>query len=472
MFDHGNGKGTMALNRRGLLLGMAGLALAIAMPGPVRADKRDEGNTIITNFNRPKSTATTETKIVTDAADAVPMLSTASYQAMQDAIARYETIETLGGWSDISSKREMRKGGKGELVEVLRKRLAIEGYLADTEVTGEKFDDAVQDAVVAFQRSHGLKVTGRVDGQTIAELNVPVAERLSQMRANLPRIELYAQQLFGRYITVNIPATQLEAVNFDGKVYSRHNIIVGKPDRPSPIVAAALSDINFNPYWNAPVSIVERDIIPAMLKDKETLQKMDMKVFDGYGGPEIDPSKIDWANTPADRYFFRQEPGEKNAMATVKINFPSPFGVYMHDTPTKQLFNEALRFESSGCVRVEQVHVLVDWILDKQDGWDMDRIQQVSDKVERADVKVGNPPQLRWVYLTAWALPGGQVHFRPDIYELDGTGFVVGQPTPVGELAADGRRWLYVMPPAPVMGAQATLPASSDDSAIEPSRPN
>ena len=361
MFENGNGKGIMALNRRRLLLGLAGLALAIAIPGPARAEKREEG-TIITNFNRPKSTATTETKVVTEAADAVPMLSTASPKAMQDAIARYETIETLGGWEEISTKREMRKGGSGALVETLRKRLAIEGYLADTEVTGEKFDDAVQDAVVEFQRSHGLKVTGRVDGPTVAELNVPVTDRLKQMRANLPRVELYAQGLFGRYITVNIPATQLEAVNFDGKVFSRHNIIVGKPDRPSPIVAAALSDINFNPYWNAPVSIVERDIIPAMLKDKNTLQKMEMKVFDGYGGPEIDPSKIDWANTPADRYFFRQEPGEKNAMATVKINFPSPFGVYMHDTPTKQLFNEKLRFESSGCVRVEQVHVLVDWL--------------------------------------------------------------------------------------------------------------
>ena len=197
-----------------------------------------------------------------------------------------------------------------------------------------------------------------------------------------------------------------------------------------------------------------------------------MKVFDGYGGPEIDPSKIDWANTPADRYFFRQEPGEKNAMATVKINFPSPFGVYMHDTPTKQLFNEKLRFESSGCVRVEQVHVLVDWILNKQDGWDMKRIEEVSEKVERVDVKVNIPPQLRWVYLTAWALPGGQVHFRPDIYELDGSGFITGQPTPVGELAADGRRWLDVMPPAPVQGAQAVLPVSNEDAPLEPSRPN
>lgn len=465
MMNIGNGKGSLAINRRGVLLGLASLALLVAAPGGLRAEKRDDGN-VITNFNRPKSTATTETMIVTDAADAVPMLSPASYQAMQDAIARYETIETLGGWPEITAKRVMQKGGSGGQVEVLRKRLVTEGYLADTEVTGEKYDEAVQEAVAEFQRSHGLQVNGRVDGPTLAELNVPVAERLKQMRANLPRLELYAQGLYGRYITVNIPGTQLEAVNFNGKVYSRHNIIVGKPDRPSPIVAAQLADINFNPYWNAPVSIVERDIIPAILKDKDTLRKMDIKVFDGYGGPEIDPSKVDWAKTPADRYFFRQEPGKANAMATVKINFPSPFGVYMHDTPTKQLFDQALRFESSGCVRVDEVHVLVDWILNRQDGWDMDRIREVAEKVERTDVKLINAPELRWVYLTAWALPDGEVHFRPDIYELDGSGFIVGQPTPVGEMAADGRRWLDKMPPAPVVGAQASAPVSNEDSPV------
>lgn len=469
MFDHG--KGTLALNRRRLLLGMTGLALACIMPGASHAEKRDQGN-IITNFNRPKSTATTETQIVTDPADSVPMLALGSYQAMQDAIARYETIETLGGWPKLTVKRVMQKGGSGGQVELLRKRLLTEGYLPEMEATGEKFDEQVQKAVVEFQRSHGLQVNGRVDGPTLAELNVPVEDRLKQMRANLPRIELSAQGLYGRYIIVNIPGAQLEAVNFNGRVFSRHNIIVGKPDRPSPIVAAALSDINFNPYWNAPVSIVQRDIIPAILKDKNTLTKMNMKVFDGYGGPEIDPSKVDWSKTPADRYFFRQEPGEANAMATVKINFPSPFGVYMHDTPTKQLFNEALRFESSGCVRVDQVHVLVDWILNKQDGWDMDRIRQVADKVERTDVKINNAPELRWVYLTAWAQIGGQVNFRPDIYELDGTGFVVGQPTPVGELTADGTRWLYKMPPAPVVGAQATLPISNEDSPLAASQAN
>lgn len=460
-------RGVTALTRRSLMAGAAGIVLALAMPQAAFAEKRDDATrTIITNFNRPKSVASTVTEIVTDPAKALPMLSTGSVATMQIALSRYEQIAAKGGWPEINSQRVVMRGARGETVLVLRNRLFLEGYLKEEDTKNEKFDKDLEAAVKQFQESHGLLQTGRLDGPTIAELNVPVEARIEQMRVNLPRLAHYAQGLEGqRYLIVNVPATQLEVVNADGKVYSRHNIIAGKPARPSPVVAAALADINFNPYWNAPVSIVERDIIPAILKDANTLKKMNMKVFDGYGGPEVDPATVDWATVRPDRYFFRQEPGPENAMATVKINFPSPFGVYMHDTPTKQLFDQAVRYESSGCVRVDQVHVLVDWILSGQDGWNRDRIEEVSQKVERLDVKIANPPQLRWVYLTAWALPNGEVHFRPDVYELDGTGFISGQPTPVGELAPDGRRWLDKMPPAPVLGSAAEA-ASPEDAAL------
>jgi hypothetical protein len=113
----------------------------------------------------------------------------------------------------------------------------------------------------------------------------------------------------------------------------------------------------------------------------------------------------------------------------------------MHDTPTKQLFDAGDRYFSSGCVRVDQIHVLVNWILRGQDGWDMERIKEVADSAERLDVKVLDGPQVRWVYLTAWVTEDGSVNFRPDIYELDGTGFVVGQPLPVGQ-GNGSERWI------------------------------
>jgi L,D-transpeptidase YcbB len=262
------------------------------------------------------------------------------------------------------------------------------------------------------------------------------------MHANLPRIAEYSKDLAGRYIIVNVPALQLEAVN-GNTVFSRHNVIAGSPKRPTPVTMSQVSDINFNPYWNVPVSIVERDLLPRIRRSGTSVfREMKMRIYDGWNGPEVDPRRVNWKYVTADRYFFRQDPGEENSMASVKINFVSPFGIYLHDTPTKSLFTTAARYLSSGCVRVEEVQVLINWILNGQDGWSRARIDEVSASEERLDVKVKNPPQVRTVYLTSWVNGAGQVNFRPDVYDMDGTGFVVGQPLAPGEFSDDGQRYV------------------------------
>jgi murein L,D-transpeptidase YcbB/YkuD len=119
-------------------------------------------------------------------------------------------------------------------------------------------------------------------------------------------------------------------------------------------------------------------------------------------------------------------------MATVKINFSNPYAVYLHDSPAKQLFGRNARYESSGCVRVDRVDELVGWILDGQDGIDAGAITHFADTAQRTDISVKNPPDLRLMYLTAWATEDGRIQFRPDIYGLDATGFVLGQPAPAG----------------------------------------
>jgi len=230
---------------------------------------------------------------------------------------------------------------------------------------------------------------------------------------------------------VNIPSAQLETVEY-GKVYSRHNVIVGKLERPSPALKSTVSDIIFNPYWNAPASIVEKDLVPKFLKDPTIFEQMNIRIFDGVGGPEIDPYTVDWVNTPPERYHFRQEPGEGNALATMKINFANKFMVYMHDTPHRELFGSNARYESSGCVRIDQVSTVVLWILGGQDGIDAGEIEMITASQEPYEVKVTDPPDVRFMYLTAWATEDGKVNFRPDIYGLDGTGFVLGQPGPSG----------------------------------------
>jgi murein L,D-transpeptidase YcbB/YkuD len=431
------------ITRRAMLLLLGGIfAAAAGDPASAffkRSNKENANDNFSKSSNKNKNKATTVTEVVEDARDSVPILFQGSDLALMRAIARYELIMSRGGWPMIESVRKLVPGTENAAVVTLKERLAAEGYLALPGGADRKFDGMTQQAVLRFQRHHGLAPTGLVDKNVAHVMNVSADRRLATLRANLPRVEEYSRDLGARYIVVNIPAAQLEAVT-DGSVYSRHNIIAGKPERPSPVVSTQIADLNFNPYWNAPASIVEKDIIPALLKDRRQLEKMNIRVFDGVGGPEVDPNTVDWANTRGDRYHFRQEPGGENAMATVKINFPSPFGVYMHDTPAKKLFTTGDRYFSSGCVRVDQVHVLVDWILRGQDGWDMERISSVAESSERIDVKVSDGPQLRWVYLTAWATEDGRVHFRPDVYDLDGSGFIVGQPLPVSE-GSGSQRW-------------------------------
>lgn len=463
------GKGSMS--RRSLLL-LAGASFLVMSQDSAFAlfKKNHERVQSGQNFSSQKqktNKATTTTEIIENEREAAPMLYVGADLAVLRAIAWYDRIVAAGGWPEIRISRAIVEGSEGPEVALLKQRLAIEGYVASTGEFDEEYDVVTEEAVRRFQRNHGLAPSGKVERTTVEALNVPAVVRLAALRSNLPRIEEYSKDLGERYIVVNIPAAQLETV-FGRTVYSRHNIIAGKPDRPSPVVSTHISDLNFNPYWHAPASIVARDIIPAMLKNPKHLQTLNIKIFDGAGGPEVDPSTIDWAHTAPDRYLFRQEPGGENAMATVKINFPSPFGVYMHDTPTKQLFSEGERYFSSGCVRVDKVQILEDWILRGQDGWDMDRIQAMAESGERLDVKVKDGPQLRWVYLTAWVTDDGGVHFRPDIYELDGSGFVIGQPLPVGQGAGSAR---WTLKPAPFgydEASTAAVPTAVEEQAPDP----
>jgi L,D-transpeptidase YcbB len=372
----------------------------------------------------------THTEVMVDRQESA-IITQGSIIALENAIQLYEEIIAGGGWPQLEGGK-FEKGKKSAQVVLLRQRLVTEGYLPFDELSIEQpeiFDTNVVDALKTFQTNHGIANSGKIDDRTRAELNITAEARLYTLRENYPRIGAYLEGLGSRNILVNIPSAQLETVE-NGKVYSRHNIVAGKLERPTPSLTSTVSDIVFNPYWNAPASIVERDLVPKYLKDPTYFEKLHMRIFDGKDGPEIDPATVDWMNTPPDRFVFRQDPGDDNALATMKINFANKFMVYMHDTPHRELFGTNARYDSSGCVRVDQVKVVVDWILQGQDGIDATQIEMITASQENSEVKVANPPDVRFMYLTAWATEDGRVNFRPDIYRLDGTGFVFGQPEP------------------------------------------
>ena len=138
---------------------------------------------------------------------------------------------------------------------------------------------------------------------------------------------------------------------------------------------------------------------------------------------ELTPAKINWYSEEAVNYRFKQDPGEHNSLGSIRINFPNPHGVYMHDTPFKNFFGD-FRFHSSGCVRIQNVRELVNWLLVETRGWSREEIDQVIKSGERKDAKIAKPVPLYWVYVTAWATPDGVVQFREDIYNRDGLGSV------------------------------------------------
>lgn len=365
-----------------------------------------------------------------------PMLGERTEDAMLQAIAHYQIIVRRGGWEPVHGGQTLVVGSRGERVEQLIDRLMISGDL----VPGANFDrtvydQAVFDAVQNFQTRHGLLAHGKVDDRTRLTLNVPASVRLQMLEINLDRVREYASELSSRYVVVNIPATELEIVQ-DGYLYSRHVTIVGKVDRPSPEVSSQITQLNFNPYWHAPPSIVEKDILPQLRQGTSYIKDLNIRVFEGsYYGEEVDPDSIDWSQVDdPNRYFFRQEPGENNAMATVRINFPNDHAVYLHDTPNQSLFLNAARYDSSGCVRVDDVGTFVEWLLQGEDGWNRERIEQLGQSREREDADLRQPVPLRIVYLTAWATANDDVHFRPDIYGRDGIeqANAAGQPSTAG----------------------------------------
>ena len=224
----------------------------------------------------------------------------------------------------------------------------------------------------------------------------------------------------GRFVFVNIPGAQIEAIE-NGVVVSRHTAVVGKQDRPSPEINSRITEINFNPFWTVPVSIVRRDLIPKMQTEPEYLSKNHIRIFD-QRNRELQPDQINWNTEEAVNYRFRQDPGDFNSLGAIRINFPNAHEVYMHDTPFRNLFGEDFRFHSSGCVRIQNVRELVYWLLRETPGWPRVEVDRVVRSGDRKDVKLVRPVPLHWAYITAWATADGVVQFRDDIYGRDGLG--------------------------------------------------
>lgn len=351
-------------------------------------------------------------------ASTLPIFSLQTVAFTEQAVAQYQNIVAQGGWAEVPATKKLELGVDDADVVPLRKRLMVSGDLAQSAGISTAFDSYVDSAVKRFQLRHGLPADGSMGKYTYAAMNVSAQIRLGQLQTNLQRLKEKAGTLGSRYVLVDIPAAQVEAVEND-RVVLRHTAIVGKIDRQTPIVNSKINEIIVNPYWNAPVSIVRKDIIPLMRKNPNYLKDSHIRLF-APDGSEVDPLNVDWSTDDAAKYRFRQDPGAGNAMASVKINFPSPDGVYMHDTPQQSLFGKMMRFDSSGCVRVQNVRDLVTWILRDTPGWDRQHFEAAIKTGENTPIQITNPVPVHFLYLSAWSTGPGVVQFRDDVYALDG----------------------------------------------------
>jgi murein L,D-transpeptidase YcbB/YkuD len=364
-------------------------------------------------------------------ADPIPWRSDEMLAMMEAAIERYKLVVERGGWPQIASGPMLRLDDDGERVQQLKRRLAAGGDLQGSASSGRSvFDDRVEAAVRNFQDRTGLRITGRVDRPTLAQLNGSAAARLDQLNLNYRRIrELMQGRIEDRYILVNVAAYQLEAVE-GFEVRRRHRVIVGKPDRQTPSVKATIKALNFFPYWRVPESVANLDLIPRLQREPEYLQKELIRAL-APNGQEMDTRSIDWTRADPTKIRFRQDPGPQNALGLVRIDMPNVHTVYMHDTPMKPLFNQRVRPFSAGCVRVQDVFELVEWIGRFEPGWDRPgRAQEIVDGGQPVDVTLTRPLPVYFTYLTAWAEADGVAVFRPDVYGRDGSRELVGERDP------------------------------------------
>ena len=342
------------------------------------------------------------------------------YFATMGTLKQFRQIEEAGGWQSIGDGPTLRENDRDARVAALRERLRITGQLsAAADDNSDLFDATLVAAVQLFQEQHGLDADGLVGGGTLRALNVPVEERIDQLRMALERMRWVLDELSDNMLIVNIAgfrATLIQegAQTWDGRV------MVGKPYRKTPIFRGDMEYLVFNPTWTVPPGILAKDTLPAIQRDSNYLERTNMAVLTR-DGTTVNPGTVDWQSLTARGfpYILRQQPGPKNAMGQVKFIFPNEHFVFLHDTPSKSLFNKPERAFSSGCIRVENPLELAELLLDDKNKWDRTDIDGLLAQGETRTVHLREAFPVLLMYLTAISEPDGTTYFYRDIYERD-----------------------------------------------------
>lgn len=351
------------------------------------------------------------------------------FSSLDEAIAYYRHLTAVEPWHRLQGSFMLREGDQHAQVKLVRHRLWLLGDLPDTEsMSPSEFDLTLKGAVMRFQHRHGLKADGVVGPDTRAILNVSPRVRWYQLLVNRQREVDDVQIGDGDVIEINIPDFRLFYYR-DRELLTSMKVIVGRKERPTPVLQSAVSAIEFNPDWNVPKRIAFEDMLPLLQEGEESLARTGVKLVEGWPEGAQPPREISVEQLDMARFYhgelatqqrFWQPPGSANPLGQLKFVFSNRFSIYMHDTPAVALFNSSRRAFSSGCIRLERPHELAELLFNKSGADPGEQIQELllSRRAESMDLPGTVPIFTR--YRTAWLEPdSGVLHFRHDIYGRD-----------------------------------------------------
>lgn len=324
------------------------------------------------------------------------------YDQLKKHLKKYHELDKTTSYFKIKPEKTAYKlGDNSEVVKLIKKRLVDLDDLQDKNPS-EIFDAQLEDAVKQFQKRHGLLDDGIVGKGTLAELNVPYEQRIKQLIVNMERLRWMPENQNSDYIVVNIPDFKLHVFSQNQFQWSC-KVVVGKVMNKTVVFNADLKHVVFSPYWNIPKSIVKNEILKDIRKDPYYLEKNQMEITAYREGlPEI-----------------RQKPGPLNALGKVKFLFPNSYNIYLHDTPSKSLFNEPVRAFSHGCIRVSEPFKLAQFLLRNDAEWDDTAIQTAMEAGNEKYVNLTDKVSVFIVYFTTFVDSEGRINFRKDIYARD-----------------------------------------------------
>jgi murein L,D-transpeptidase YcbB/YkuD len=330
--------------------------------------------------------------------------------------------EAAGGWAAFPAGPNLEPGRRDPRVPALRARLAAEDpAVAALPDHGTLYDRDLVEAVKRWQAANLLEPDGRIGRMTQKALNEPPAQRIAQCIAALDMRRAAAPPPPGRSIEVNLPAFWL-TVTDGGRTLLEMATIVGRPDRPTPILETRMTAIQFNPPWGVPERNARQDLLPRFRRDPVAMRERGFRLFRTVNGErvEVDPTEVDWSRI-TDRnfpFFVRQDAGDANALGRIKFVMPNSEAIFMHDTPDRVLFRTADRAYSSGCIRLSRPMELLDLLIEGLAGWDRGRADRAIASGVTSAIAVRSPPRVILSYRTV-EVAEGRVRMRPDFYDLD-----------------------------------------------------